>query len=107
VIAAQTGISGSTKIGRNNMIGGQVGFTGHLSIADNTKIGAQSGIHRSIEKPGTVHFGTPAIPQRDAFRVQGALTQLPELLVTIRQLRQRVDELEKEVANLRAAGGER
>jgi UDP-3-O-[3-hydroxymyristoyl] glucosamine N-acyltransferase len=107
VIAAQTGISGSTKIGRNNMIGGQVGFTGHLSIADGTKIGAQSGIHRSIEKPGAVYFGTPAIPQREAFRVQGALTQLPELLVTIRQLRQRLEELEKEVEDLRAAAGER
>jgi UDP-3-O-[3-hydroxymyristoyl] glucosamine N-acyltransferase len=31
VIAAQTGISGSTKIGKNCMMGGQVGITGHLS----------------------------------------------------------------------------
>jgi len=97
VIAAQTGISGSTKIGRNNMIGGQVGFTGHLSIADNTKIGAQSGIHRSIEKPGSVYWGTPALPQRESFRVQGALTQLPDLLVTVRQLRQRIEDLEKQI----------
>ncbi len=104
VIAAQSGISGSTKVGRFNMIGGQVGFTGHLSIADNTKIGAQSGVHRSIEKPGTVVFGTPAMPQREAFRVQGALTQLPELLVTVRQLRQRVEELEKRLEHLRLNG---
>jgi UDP-3-O-[3-hydroxymyristoyl] glucosamine N-acyltransferase len=104
VIAAQSGISGSTKVGRFNMIGGQVGFTGHLSIADNTKIGAQSGVHRSIEKPGTVVFGTPAMPQREAFRVQGALTQLPELLVTVRQLRQRVEELEKKLGQARQNG---
>lgn len=101
VIAAQTGISGSTKIGRNNMIGGQVGFTGHLSIADNTKIGAQSGIHRSVEKPGSVQFGTPAVPQREAFRIQGALSQLPELLITVRQLRQRIEELERELEHER------
>jgi UDP-3-O-[3-hydroxymyristoyl] glucosamine N-acyltransferase len=101
VIAAQTGISGSTKVGRFNMIGGQVGFTGHLSIADNTKIGAQSGVHRSIEKPGTVIFGTPALPQRESFRVQGALTQLPDLLVTVRQLRQRIEDLEKKLEQLR------
>jgi UDP-3-O-[3-hydroxymyristoyl] glucosamine N-acyltransferase len=100
VIAAQTGISGSTKIGRNNMIGGQVGFTGHLSIADNTKIGAQSGVHRSIEKPGSVYFGTPALPQRESFRIQGGLTQLPDLLVAVRQLRQRIEELEKKIQQL-------
>ncbi len=106
VIAAQSGISGSTKVGRMNMIGGQVGFTGHLSIADNTKIGAQSGVHRSIEKPGTVIFGTPAVPQREAFRIQGALTQLPELLVTVRQLRQRLEELERKLEQARP-GAER
>jgi UDP-3-O-[3-hydroxymyristoyl] glucosamine N-acyltransferase len=32
VIAAQTGIAGSTKIGKNGMIGGQVGISGHLTI---------------------------------------------------------------------------
>jgi UDP-3-O-[3-hydroxymyristoyl] glucosamine N-acyltransferase len=61
VIAAQTGISGSTKIGRNCMIGGQVGITGHLTIADNVKIGAQSGISSSIRKEGHIVIGTPAL----------------------------------------------
>ncbi len=60
VIAAQTGISGSTKIGRNCMIGGQVGITGHLSIADEVKIGAQSGISSDITKKGAVVLGSPA-----------------------------------------------
>jgi UDP-3-O-[3-hydroxymyristoyl] glucosamine N-acyltransferase len=103
VIAAQTGISGSTKIGKFNMVGGQVGFTGHLSIADSTKIGAQSGIHRSIEKAGGTYFGSPSLPQREAFRIQGALIQLPELLVTFRQLKQKIEDLEKTVADLRQA----
>ena len=44
VMAAQTGISGSTKIGKNCMFGGQVGLAGHLKIADGTKIGAHGGI---------------------------------------------------------------
>ena len=52
VIAAQAGISGSTKIGSHCMIGGQVGFTGHIEIADGTKIGAQSGVHRSVTETG-------------------------------------------------------
>ncbi len=97
VSAAQAGISGSTRIGRNVMIGGQVGFTGHLEIADGTKIGAQSGVHRSVNKPNTTIFGFPAVPQREAFRIQGAITQLPELLETIRKLQHEVDELRRRI----------
>lgn len=95
VIAAQAGISGSTRLGSNCMVGGQVGFTGHLAIADHTKIGAQSGVHRSIDEPGRTYFGSPAYPQREAFRMQGSLTQLPELLLEVRRLREHVERLEK------------
>jgi UDP-3-O-[3-hydroxymyristoyl] glucosamine N-acyltransferase len=102
VSAAQAGISGSTKIGRNAMIGGQVGITGHLEIADNTKLGAQSGIHHSITQPGKTFFGSPAYPQREAFRIQGAVSQLPDWLNTVRDLQKKVDALEKEVQELRS-----
>lgn len=61
VIAAQTGISGSTRIGRNCMIGGQVGIVGHITIADNVKIGAGSGIEASITREGSMMLGAPAI----------------------------------------------
>ena len=101
VSAAQAGISGSTKIGKNCMIGGQVGITGHLEIADNTKLGAQSGIHHSILQTGKTFFGSPAYPQREAFRIQGAVTQFPDWLNTVRELQKRVQALEKEVRELR------
>ncbi len=65
VIAAQTGISGTTKIGKNCMIGGQVGIIGHLTIADNVKIAAQSGVGKSILEEGTIVEGSPAINIRD------------------------------------------
>jgi len=61
VIAAQTGISGSTKIGKNCLIGGQVGIVGHLTIADNVKIGAQSGVEGNITTEGAIVLGSPAI----------------------------------------------
>ncbi len=95
VIAAQTGISGSTKIGSHCMIAGQVGFTGHIEIADGTKIGAQSGVHRSVTEQGTTIFGYPAYPQRQALRIAGAVTQLPDLLVTVRELKEQVEQLKK------------
>jgi len=98
VIAAQTGISGSTKIGAQCMIGGQVGFTGHLEIAERTKIGAQSGVHKSITEPGGTYFGYPALPQRESFRIVAAATHLPDLLATVRELRSRIEDLEREQA---------
>lgn len=98
VIAGQAGISGSTKIGAGSMIGGQVGLTGHLQIAENTKLGAQCGVHRSINTPGMTFFGTPAHPHREAFRMQAAVTQLPDLINTIRQLQKRIEELESRLS---------
>jgi UDP-3-O-[3-hydroxymyristoyl] glucosamine N-acyltransferase len=68
VIAAQTGVSGSTKIGRNCMIGGQVGIVGHITIADDVKIGAGSGVEASITEPGTIMLGSPAIVASKARR---------------------------------------
>jgi len=61
VIAAQSGISGSTRIGKNCMIGGQVGIVGHIIIADNVKIGAGSGVEASILEDGAIMLGAPAI----------------------------------------------
>ncbi len=61
VIAAQSGISGSTRIGKNCMIGGQVGIVGHLTIADDVKIGAGSGVEASITQAGAIFLGSPAI----------------------------------------------
>ena len=49
VIAAMTGVSGSTTIGNNVMIGGQVGISGHLKIGNNVKIAAKTGVMKNIE----------------------------------------------------------
>jgi UDP-3-O-[3-hydroxymyristoyl] glucosamine N-acyltransferase len=102
VIAAQAGISGSTRIGKSNMIGGQVGFSGHLTIADNTKWGAQSGVHRSVNVPGGTYMGTPAVPFRQASHIMGAMPQLPEALAAIRELKSEVEALRGEIEKLKS-----
>ena len=61
VMAAQTGIAGSTKIGESCILAGQVGIVGHITVADHTTIGAKSGLIGNVRKPGQVFFGTPAI----------------------------------------------
>ncbi len=97
VIAAQTGISGSTKIGKHCMIGGQVGFAGHLEIADNTSFGAQSGVAKSIKEPGKVYFGYPARELRETQRIEVALRMLPKLIQEFTELQHKVDILENKV----------
>jgi len=88
-IAAQTGISGSAKIGKRNQIAGQVGMIGHIETADDVVIIAQSGVSKSITKPGT-YFGAPAKEFRTALRQEGALRQLPELLERVKELEEKL-----------------
>jgi UDP-3-O-[3-hydroxymyristoyl] glucosamine N-acyltransferase len=76
VIAAQTGVSGSTKIGKNCQIGGQVGFSGHITISDNTKIGAQAGILSSTKKEGEILLGSPAFDAREFMRAYAMFKKL-------------------------------
>ncbi len=90
VIAAQTGVSGSTKLGHNCMIGGQVGFVGHLSIAPGTKINAQSGISKSIKEPNLAFDGSPAFGYRDNLRSQAYFRKLPEIAKRLRELEVRM-----------------
>jgi UDP-3-O-[3-hydroxymyristoyl] glucosamine N-acyltransferase len=95
-IAAQAGISGSTRIGEANLIAGQVGIVGHIETAPNVIIEAQSGVSKTIRNSGR-YFGHPAKEHSQALRQEGALRQLPDLLATIRQLRDRVRQLEAAV----------
>jgi UDP-3-O-[3-hydroxymyristoyl] glucosamine N-acyltransferase len=93
VVAAQAGISGSTKIGDNVMIGGQAGLVGHLTVADGAKINAQSGVSKSIKTPNTAVTGSPAYEYTSALRSQAVSRNLP-------QLEKRVAELEKIIQQL-------
>jgi UDP-3-O-[3-hydroxymyristoyl] glucosamine N-acyltransferase len=95
VMAAQTGISGSTKVGKYCAFGGQVGLTGHITIADKTTIGAQSGVPKSIEESGKTYFGYPAKELHETLKIQAAQNQLPTLLYEIRNMQKRIEELEK------------
>ncbi|MFA6946229.1 MAG: UDP-3-O-(3-hydroxymyristoyl)glucosamine N-acyltransferase [Pedobacter sp.] len=86
VIAAQTGVSGSTKIGENCIIGGQVGMVGHISIANGSNIGAKSAINNSIKEETTSWNGFPMMTYRDSLKSQVIIRRLPELEKRIEEL---------------------
>ncbi|RZP03255.1 MAG: UDP-3-O-(3-hydroxymyristoyl)glucosamine N-acyltransferase [Flavobacteriales bacterium] len=91
VIAAQTGIAGSTKIGENCMIGGQVGIVGHITIGNNVKIQAQSGIGRNLKDNETLQ-GSPALPYSDYNKSYVHFKNLPKTM-------NRISILEKTITN--------
>ena len=94
VIAAQTGISGSTRIGKRCMIGGQVGFAGHLELGDDSMVGAQSGISKSFPA-GSKLFGYPAQNLADELRLQAVHKKLPQLARVVNQLEKQFSEMQK------------
>ncbi len=93
VIAAQSGVSGSTKIGRNCMIGGQVGIIGHLTIADNVKIAAQSGVGSSITQSGTIVQGSPAFEVMKYQKSYVHFRNLSKLVQEIEELKETIKKL--------------
>lgn len=92
VIAAQTGISGSTKIGENCIIGGQVGIVGHISIANGSNIGAKSGVNNTIKEENQSWNGLPLTSLRESLKVQVVTRRLPDL-------EKRIEELENIIKN--------
>lgn len=78
VIAAQTGVSGSSVIGDDAIVGGQVGIADHVEIGEKVILGAQAGIpsRKKIRGPGIVFWGTPARPIKDYLKELAALARL-------------------------------
>ena len=85
VIAAQTGIAGSTKIGQHCIIGGQVGISGHITIGNNVRIQAQSGVTKSMKDEETVQ-GSPAFNYNDYSKSFVHFKNLPKMVSQFNEL---------------------
>jgi UDP-3-O-[3-hydroxymyristoyl] glucosamine N-acyltransferase len=96
VIAAQTGISGSTKLGENCVIGGQVGIVGHLTIARGSQIMAKSGVNKNITEENKKWGGVPFFTNyMENLRTEVAVTRLPALEKRVIELEKIITELKK------------
>ncbi|MDT7602483.1 MAG: UDP-3-O-[3-hydroxymyristoyl] glucosamine N-acyltransferase [Acidobacteriota bacterium] len=93
VIAAQTGISGSTIIEDDAVIGGQVGFGDHARVQRGAVIGSQAGVlPGKIVRPG-VWWGTPIQPLDEYKRINAHVNSLPRMREELKELRRLVKEL--------------
>jgi UDP-3-O-[3-hydroxymyristoyl] glucosamine N-acyltransferase len=93
LIAGQTGISGSTKLGDGVVLGGQVGITDNLEIGNGVMAGAMSGIVKSVPD-GQKLAWTPAYEWNEAMRIMVHTRRLPKMAEHLKQLTQRIEELE-------------
>ena len=89
VIAAQTGIAGSTKIGNNCFIGGQVGIAGHITIGNNVRIQAQSGVGKNIND-GEVIQGSPSFGYSDYSKSYVHFKNLPKIVNDIHEIQKKI-----------------
>jgi UDP-3-O-[3-hydroxymyristoyl] glucosamine N-acyltransferase len=97
IIAAQTGIAGSSRIGRHVILGGQVGIGDHVTVGDGAMMASQSGT--TVDLPGQTKYGlTWARPLLQAQRIWVAEAELPAMVVQLRKLERRVQELEARLA---------
>lgn len=91
VIAACTGISGSTVIGKRCMIAGAVGFVGHLTIADDVVITGQTMVNRSIAEAGVYSSALPMDEARRWRKNSARFRRLDELARRVKALEKKLD----------------
>jgi UDP-3-O-[3-hydroxymyristoyl] glucosamine N-acyltransferase len=95
VIASQTGISGSVIIEDDCVIGGQVGFGDHIRVQSGAVIGSKAGVlPGKIVRKG-VWWGVPIQPLDEYKRRNAHIGRLPQMREEIKELRRRLEELER------------
>jgi UDP-3-O-[3-hydroxymyristoyl] glucosamine N-acyltransferase len=97
LLAAQTGIAGSSVLEDDVVLAGQVGVAGHLRIGKGVVATAQTGVPSSVP-PGELISGYPAIANRDWLKSSAVFRQLPTLKKRVADLEQRIAELEEKLA---------
>lgn len=89
-MAACTGISGSTKIGRNCMFAGGVGLVGHIEICDNVFVTGMTMVTRSISEPGSYSSGTAMQTAAEWRKSAARIRQLDEMARRLQQVEKRL-----------------
>lgn len=88
LIAAQAGISGSSRIGQRAILAGQAGIAGHVSIGDGAIVAAQAGVGKDVP-PGLMVAGYHAQPIRQEHKMEAAMRRLPQLIQRLRRIEEK------------------
>lgn len=93
ILVAQVGLAGSCKLGHHVVLAGQVGLADHVTLGDQVTVTAKSGTFRNIESKAVVS-GWPAVPTGTWKRYMATLPKLPDLAKKVRELEERLREIE-------------
>jgi UDP-3-O-[3-hydroxymyristoyl] glucosamine N-acyltransferase len=93
VIASQTGISGSSRLGRYVTLAGQVGVVGHVEIGDEVVVAAKSGVSKDTPARQQL-MGMFGIPIKEARELVAHYHRLPKTVAKLKAM-------EEEIATLR------
>ena len=93
LICSQTGLAGSSVIGKRVVLAGQVGIAGHLKVGDDAVLTAKSATSHDVE-PGKVISGIPGFDNREWLRSTAAFRRLGEIARIVRMLERKIEEIE-------------
>src|SRR6266478_2478806 len=85
LVVALVGLGGSSQLGDRVVMGGQSGLPDHMSVGDESVVYAQSGISENIP-PRNLVGCSPAVPLRDALRLEISAKRLPPMSTLFQQL---------------------
>jgi len=97
LLAAQSGIAGSTVIGDDVMLAGQCGVNDHVRVGDRVRVGAKSAVLKSVEA-GQFVTGHPAIDHQEWRRASAIFRRLPSIKKRVDEHEQRLAALEEQLA---------
>jgi UDP-3-O-[3-hydroxymyristoyl] glucosamine N-acyltransferase len=97
ILVGQSGIAGSSTLGRNVILAARAAVGGHIHLEDGVQVAALAGVHNN-QKKGAVVGGVPAIEIKRWGRASATFSRLPDMLKELRQLRKEVEALKKGLA---------
>jgi len=93
LICSQTGLAGSSVIGKRVILAGQVGIAGHLKVGDDAVITAKSATSHDVEN-GKIISGIPAFDNREWLRSTAVYRKLGEMAQRLRKLEKKIGSAE-------------
>ena len=93
LICSQTGLAGSSVVGKRVILAGQVGIAGHLKVGDDAVLTAKSATSHDVA-PGKVISGIPGFDNKEWLRATAAYRKLGSMAQKLRELSSRISKLE-------------
>jgi len=95
IVAAMSGIAGSTRVGSHVTVGAQAGIVGHIELGDGATVATRGGVTKSVPAGSVVSGVFPARPHSIERRIQASIAKLPQLVTRLRELEQRLATMEQ------------